>query len=108
MPESSTLVFAAFAAQTFGAAVIAVLLFGFVRQYRRTYLAYLTASWASLSVYHLCEALEMAFERWWQLPGERAAEVVTAVLAGVGGYLQIVWLAFAVYELLRRRPVPLR
>jgi diguanylate cyclase (GGDEF)-like protein len=34
--------------------------------------------------------------------------VAIAVVGGVAGYLQIVWLLFGVYELLRRRPVRLR
>ena len=44
MPENNALVFAAFAAQTLGAAVIAALLFGFLRQYGRSYLAHLAGS----------------------------------------------------------------
>src|SRR5438270_11704785 len=107
MPESSILVFAAFAAQTVGAAVIAALLFAFLRQYGKSYLAHLTASWAALAVYHLSEAVEMALFRWWRLPAERPVPEAVAALAGMAGYLQIAWLAFAVYELLRRRPVPL-
>ena len=108
MPDSSILVFAAFAAQTVGAAVIAVLLFGFLRQYGRSYLAHLTASWAALGVYHLGGAASIALVRWWKLPPQHPALAATAVVVGVAGYLQIAWLCFGVYELLRRRPVRLR
>src|SRR5262245_55743151 len=108
MPESSLLVFAAFAAQTVGAALIAVLLFGFLRQYGKSYLQHLTASWAALAVYHLGGAATIALMRWWQMPAGHPALVGTAIVVGVSGYLQIAWLLFAVYELLRRRPVRLR
>ncbi len=108
MTDSSILVFAAFAAQTVGAAVIAVLLFGFLRQYGRSYLAHLAASWAALAVYHLGEAAVLALGQWWKLPEPHPVREATAVVAGVAGYLQIAWLLFGVYELLRRRPVRLR
>ena len=108
MTDSSILVFAAFAAQTVGAAVIAILLFGFLRQYGRSYLAHLTASWAALGVYHLGEAAVVALGQWWKLPEPHPAREAAAVIAGVAGYLQIAWLLFGVYELPRRRPVRLR
>jgi diguanylate cyclase (GGDEF)-like protein len=106
MPESSILVFAAFAAQTAGAAVIAVLLYGFLRQYRKSYLQHLTASWAALCVFQLGEAAEV-LARWWK-PGAHGAIATISVVSGIAGYLQIAWLLFGVYELLRRRPVRLR
>ena len=108
MPENSILVFAAFAAQTVGAAVIAVLLFGFLRQYRKSYLAHLTASWAALCLYQLGEAAVIALAKWWRLPPSHPALMAISVVSGVAGYLQIAWLLFGVYELLRRRPVRLR
>ena len=108
MPENSILVFAAFAAQAVGAGVIAVLLFGFLRQYGKSYLAHLTASWAALCVYHLGEAAVIGLAGWWQLPATHPARVAISVVSGVAGYLQIAWLLFGVYELLRRRPVRLR
>jgi len=106
MPESSILVFAAFAAQTAGAAVIAVLLYGFLRQYGKSYLQHLTASWAALCIFHFGEAAEV-MARWWT-PRAHAAIETVAVMSGIAGYLQIAWLLFGVYELLRRRPVRLR
>src|SRR6266516_6767254 len=107
MPESSILVFAAFAAQTVGAAIIAVLLFGFLRQYGKSYLAHLTASWAALATYHLAGAAGIMLAPRWRMPAGNPALLVTGVVAGVAGYLQIAWLLFGVYELLRRRPVHL-
>jgi diguanylate cyclase (GGDEF)-like protein len=107
MPEFSILVFAAFAAQTVGAAVIAILLFGFLRQYGRSYLAHLTASWAALAIYHLSGTARIALEAWWQMPPSHPAVVAAAAVGGIAGYLQIAWLLFGVYELLRRRPVRL-
>src|ERR1044072_1496979 len=108
MPDSNVLVFSAFAAQTIGAAVIAILLFGFLRQYRKSYLAHLTASWAALCVYHLGEAAALALGRWWQLPPGNLARRGTEGVAGIAGYQQMAWLLFALFELLRRRPVRLR
>ena len=71
MPESSILVFAAFAAQTAGAAVIAVLLYGFLRQYGKSYLQHLTASWAALCIFQLGQVAEIV-ARWW-MPRARVA-----------------------------------
>ena len=108
MPESSILVFAAFAAQTVGAAVIAALLYGFLRQYGKSYLAHLTASWAALAVYHLGETATIALAAWWRMPPSHPVVLATSAVGGIAGYLQIAWLLFGVYELLRRRPVRLR
>src|SRR5690348_15220167 len=106
MPESSILVFAALAAQTAGAAVIAVLLYGFLRQYGKSYLQHLTASWAALCVFRLGETAEVVTRM--RAPHAAAGIEVISVISGIAGYLQIAWLLFGVYELLRRRPVRLR
>jgi diguanylate cyclase (GGDEF)-like protein len=107
MRDSSSIVFAAFAAQALGAAVIALLLYGFLRQYRRSYLAHLTASWGALTVVHFAEATSVALAVWWGLPQRHPARALAAVTSSVAGYLVIAWLLFGVYELLRRRPVRL-
>jgi len=76
-------------AQTVGAAVLAFLLFGFHRQYRKSYLLHWALSWSALAVHHIGVAL-----RW-------------PPVAGLAGWLQIAWLLFGVWELIRRRPVRL-
>jgi len=93
---------ATFAAQALGAAVIAALLFGFRRQYGKSYLAHWTSSWVALAIHHLAMAASLA------LPPANPARLAAAVVAAVAGYLYIGWLLFGVYELLRRRPVRMR
>jgi len=104
MPEFTFAVLATFTAQTFGAAVMALLLLGFHRQYHKSYLLHWTLGWTSLALYHLAMVGALAAE----LHGVRPAVIAAATLiGGVFGYLQIGWLLFGVYELVRRRPVRL-
>lgn len=103
MPERSFVLLATLLAQALATAIISALLFGFFRQYRKTYLLHWSASWAALSLFHAAAAGGMAFGRG--LPaGARALLMATA---GAAGYLQIGWLLFGVFELVRRRPVRL-
>ena len=88
-------------AQTAAAVVMAVLLFGFYRQYQKSYLWHWTLSWTALAVHGA--ALHVGV-----LGVTRPFAIAFGVLAGIAGYLQIVWLVFGVYELLRRRPVRIR
>ena len=108
MLELNSVVLATYIAQATGAAVIALLLFGFLRQYGKSYLSHWTASWAALAVYRLSEIAWLLVVRqgasgpgfWWRM--------VIAVVAGVSGFLQLGWLMFGVYEIVRRRPVRIR
>src|SRR5881275_332223 len=108
MPEISTVVLATFAAQTLGAAVIAILLFGFLRQYGKAYLAHWTKSWVALAVYHFAAAVGIILAVWRHTPATSPIRIATALTSGLAGYLQIGWLLFGAYELLRRRPVRIR
>lgn len=101
MPELR-IVTLTFAAQALSAAVIAVVLFGFRRQYWKSYLAHWTASWVALTIHHLADAATVL------LPSAHPGRLAAAVVADVAGYLQIAWMLFGVYELLRRRPVRMR
>lgn len=101
MPELR-IVTLTFAAQALSAAVIAVVLFGFRRQYGKSYLAHWTASWVALAIHHLADAATVL------LPAAHPGRLAAAVVADVAGYLQIAWMLFGVYELLRRRPVRMR
>jgi diguanylate cyclase (GGDEF)-like protein len=105
MPEFTFAVLATFTAQTFGAAVMALLLLGFHRQYLKSYLLHWTLAWTALAVCHL--AIVGAFALVLRLHAASFALPVT-VAASVFGFLQIGWLLFGVYELIRRRPVRLR
>src|SRR2546423_4046533 len=107
MPEFSIVVLATSIAQTLSAAVIALLLFGFFRQYGKSYLAHWTASWVALTLVHLGGAAGAALAMR-NAPPSDPARVATAIAVGAAGYLQVAWLLFGAYELLRRRPVRIR
>ncbi|MEO6259302.1 MAG: diguanylate cyclase, partial [Thermoanaerobaculia bacterium] len=94
-------------AQTIGAAVIALLLYGFLRQYGKSYLSHWTASWAALAVYRLSELAWLMMGRS-ESGNAGILRTSVSVLGGVAGFLQLSWLAFGVYEILRRRPVRIR
>jgi diguanylate cyclase (GGDEF)-like protein len=105
MSDTSFVVLATVSAQTLAAAVIAILLLGFFRQYRKEYLLHWALSWAMLALYDASGAASIAAGGG---KGSFTLHAVLAVVAGVAGYLQIGWLVFGVYELVRRRPVRLR
>jgi diguanylate cyclase (GGDEF)-like protein len=105
MPEFSISVAATFAAQMIGAAVMALLLLGFHRQYRKSYLLHWTYAWAALAVYHLATSTAMFLAMRHGLPPSHPGRLAATLAAGIGGYLQLGWLAFGVHELVRRRPV---
>ena len=108
MPQFDLTVLATFSAQTIAAAVMAILLLGFQRQYHKTYLQHWTLSWAALAAYYADAALGMGLALRSGVPSSHPIRIFTATLGGMLGYLQIAWLLFGVYELLRRRPVRLR
>jgi diguanylate cyclase (GGDEF)-like protein len=89
MTDRGFVVLATLDAQALAAAVIASLLFGFFRQYRKTYLLHWTLSWVALAAFDAARASGLA------------------VPAGIAGYLQVGWLVFGVFELVRRRPLRL-
>jgi diguanylate cyclase (GGDEF)-like protein len=94
-------VIATFSAQTIGAAVMAILLLGFHRQYRKSYLLHWTLGWTAIAVSHLASGIAL-------LLSPSLVRTALTIVAGVAGWLQIGWLLFGVYELVRRRPVRLR
>lgn len=106
MTEVSTGVVISFAAQIIGAAVMAVLLVSFQREYRKSYLQHWTFGWTSLAVYHAASAAGVALA----MPHNRfawIARTAVALVAGISGFVQIAWFSFGVEELVRRRPVRL-
>ena len=104
MPDRNFVLLATLLAQALATAIIAVLLRGFHRQYRKTYLFHWSASWAALALMHAATAGELAFGTGLSIPGRG----LLGAIAGAAGYLQIGWLFFGVFELVRRRPVRLR
>lgn len=108
MPSFDLSVIVNFSAQTTAAAVMAILLLGFYRQYGKSYLLHWTLSWAALAVYYADAAIGMGLAIRMHMSSMHPVRLLTASVGGVIGYLQIVWLLFGVYELLRRRPVRIR
>ena len=96
MAELSVSEVAALIAQVLGAALFALLLLSFYRQYTKSYLLHWTFGWSAIAVYEGAAAAN-AF----------VPAVATAVIAGMAGYLAIGWLTFGVYELVKRRHVRL-
>jgi len=68
MLQNSPAVLATEAAQTLGAAIAAILLFSFYRQYGKSYLAQWTASWAALSTFQLAAAAGMWLAMFAKVP----------------------------------------
>ncbi|GAC1428823.1 MAG: hypothetical protein NVSMB68_00910 [Thermoanaerobaculia bacterium] len=107
MPHFDLAATLTFIAQTIGSAVMALVLFGFYRQYRKGYLFHWTLGWSALALFNLFSGLSATLAFALQLPATNPVRVVAGVITGVTGYLQIGWLLFGVYELIRRRPVRL-
>jgi len=108
MLEFNLVVVAMIAAQTLAAVVMAVLLLGFFRQYHKSYLRHWTLSWAALAIYQILSGLGLGLAVRWHIASDDPTRIAISALAGIVGYLQIAWLLFGVYEILRRRPVRIR
>ena len=98
---------AALIAQVLGAALFALLLFSFYRQYTKSYLLHWTLGWSAVAIFETASAANV-FYRYLSGPALYWIRASVAVVAGICGYLAIGWLTFGVYELVRRRPVRLR
>jgi diguanylate cyclase (GGDEF)-like protein len=94
-------------AQTIASAVMALVFFGFYRQYRKSYLLHWTLGWTALAINNLFTAVGLWLAQGLRVSSSEPVAVIVAMIAGVSGYLQIGWLLFGVYELVRRRPVRL-
>jgi diguanylate cyclase (GGDEF)-like protein len=108
MPEFNLVVVVTASAQAIAALVMAVLLAGFLRQYRKTYLLHWTLSWLALAAYFITSTLEIGLGLSANLPSAHPVRIILAILSGIVGYLSIAWFMFGIYELLRRRPVRIR
>ncbi|MBV9493231.1 MAG: EAL domain-containing protein [Acidobacteria bacterium] len=105
MPEFHIGVLATFAAQIIGAAVTAVLLYGFNRQYRKSYLQHWTRGWAALTLYHLSGAASMVLALRLRLPATAPSRIIATLADGISGYLMVGWFLFGIWEFVRRRPI---
>jgi diguanylate cyclase (GGDEF)-like protein len=105
MPTFNAAVAATFVAQTVGAAIMALLLAGFYRQYRKSYLLHWTFGWSALAAHHLVTGVAFAAISRLNLPATHPARLAIAVIGGVTVFLHVGWFAFGVFELVRRRPV---
>ncbi|HEY3057314.1 MAG TPA: EAL domain-containing protein [Thermoanaerobaculia bacterium] len=94
-------------AQTIASAVMALVFFGFYRQYRKSYLLHWTLGWSALAINNLFNGIGVWLAQGLKVPASEPVAIIVAVIASVSGYLQIGWLLFGVYELVRRRPVRL-
>lgn len=107
MPHFDIAASLAFIAQTIGSAVMALVIYGFYRQYHKSYLLHWSLGWTALAIHHLFSGLSAALALGLGLKATNPTLIVAAVITGVTGYLQIAWMLFGVYELIRRRPVRL-
>ncbi|HXG57709.1 MAG TPA: EAL domain-containing protein [Thermoanaerobaculia bacterium] len=98
---------ATFVAQIAGAAVMAALLFGFYRQYGKSYLLHWTWGWASLAVYQAAFLITLAQAFVYALPGSDPGRVAVTFISGLTAYLPVAWFVFGVREIVQRRPVRL-
>jgi diguanylate cyclase (GGDEF)-like protein len=106
MPEFTFAVLATLTAQTFGAAVMALLLLGFHRQYLKSYLLHWTLAWTSLALYHLATVSSLVLGLH-SYTGAALPALLT-ITGAAFGFMHIGWLLFGLYELIRRRPVRIR
>ena len=105
MPQFSFTTIATYAAQIITAFVVAILLFSFQRQYRKSYLRHWVAGWIALAIYHTVSLAGFALAVAYHLPARSPLRLVMALVAAVAGFAQIGWFAFGPYEILRRRPI---
>jgi diguanylate cyclase (GGDEF)-like protein len=92
-------------AQIVSAAVVALLLFGFQRQYEKSYLRHWTAGWAALALYQMASFAGLVLSVGYGVPAVDLSRIAVALVAAIAGYAQIGWFLFAPYELVRRRPI---
>jgi diguanylate cyclase (GGDEF)-like protein len=86
---------------------MALVLHGFYRQYRKNYLLHWTLGWSALAVYNFVSGINGILTLDLHMAASHPVRILTAVVMGVSGYLQIGWLLFGIYELVKRRPVRL-
>ena len=90
-----------------GAAIVTAFVFGGLqRRYWRPFLQHWTWSWSALAVHAGAGASAIALAAWY--PIDAPVRFALALVAGVAGYLQIVWLLLGTAELSRGHSFPER
>ncbi|MFZ2490652.1 MAG: EAL domain-containing protein [Thermoanaerobaculia bacterium] len=105
MPNASAGAIATALAQMVSAAVIAFVLHGFYRQYQKTYLLRWTFGWLALVLYQITVQLNLQLALGLGVAANDPTRLVLAAIGGAAGFLNVGWLTFGVYELVRRRPI---
>ena len=108
MPEETLAVSVSYTAQMITASVMALLLYGFYRQYKKEYLLHWTLSWTALTVNVFAVILATTATIHTNAQPHNLSRLIPSVIANTAAYLHVGWMLFGVYELLRRRPVRLR
>jgi diguanylate cyclase (GGDEF)-like protein len=108
MPDLQVPIIAIFEARAVGAAVMTLLMIALHRNFKKDYLLHWAWAWLSLAVYAASTAAGIALELERHLSGNHPARVATGLLAAAAGNLEMVWLFFGCYELVRRRPIRIR
>lgn len=103
MRDLVALVLGTYTAQSVGGLVLALLLVGFWRHYDRRYLADWSLSWFFLGLYHGTAAISLMIMN--DLPPSSPLRMLNSTVAGVSGYLQLVFLLFGVRGLASGRTV---
>ena len=104
MFSSTSVVVATFIVQAIGAALLALVLLGFYRHYRRDYLIHWSWSWWALCVYMLGWVFRYYLSS--HLAEWHTLRTVTFSICMGAGYLQVAWMMFGTYELARGKPIP--
>lgn len=81
--------------------VVASLLFGFHRTYRRHYLHRWALSWAALAIHHGANALGLRLVQ--QLPSDALLRICVSAVSLVAVYMAVAWLLLGTYEVATRR-----
>ncbi len=106
MSQFTLTVVATHFAQAVGAVLIALVLLGFHRRYRRRYLLHWGAAWLCLAAY--MGGVGAGVLLLSGQPPSHPARLGLQVSGSTFLYLQVCWLLAGAYELTRRRQVPLR
>jgi len=108
MPAFNLVTVVTSTAETCAAIVMAILLLGFLRQYRKSYLRHWTLSWTALAAYNVATSVGIALGVGYNVASSHPVRILTAVFGLAFGYASIAFLLFGIFELLRRRPVRIR
>jgi diguanylate cyclase (GGDEF)-like protein len=94
-------IIAAYAAQAVGALILAALMAGFHRHYRKPYLRFWAGSWLALALHLLASVVAMILTA--RFRGEGVGRLSATFVSSAAAYLQAVFLLAGTWELARRR-----